>query len=1018
MNSKVRTALTNLVKRVSKVRRWLVALAVLTTAAAGFLFVTLYVAAYSVLDHYLRMGTVGRCISLALFAAGLAYILWRLLKSLRSHTTASGAACHIESRCNLDQQLVTAIEYHENNENYPYSRALAERLVLQVSRLTSRLHFDRTVPKWQAHLSIVIITVGLITGGAFLAANFTFFKTYVARLAHPTAEIAPLPATTLVSLSKDVTAEYGSEYSLSAEIRGRIPQEGKIEIASAADASKPGRPRTKIVFPNYGKDVAPHFKVEPAIEVGRYTYRFSAGEAQTDWHALNVVIAPKIKEITASVTPPDSRTVEPFTRRIEDYRLEAFKGSSVTLKITATERLSRALVEGANVRINAHDVHGLDTFEVDFLAIREGRMRFTLESVDGISNSRIPPLEITLQINEPPEVELASPDGDYLATDVASVPLAFEVTDDFGLEEVVLNLEMTDGRKESVNVPIEAGQQTATLAHTLELEDYNLEVGDSIIFHASATDAKVTTSEAPREVARSQVYFLEIRPYKVTMSDAIPRTGLPPEVSQIPPYMSSLLDLLEYTRAILKKTWLLAEKKTFSVADRTKIASIKKDTEYCSEQLTLIRDDPRAEFTSDELSTMDGILNDYDKIAEHLSNDMPSLAIEPEKRAYRELRKLVDELFKRLPPPGQGVPPETPDRVILEDPLHAQRYDSERVEQEAREIAQDLDKAKEQEEEIKESFDHFIEEDKKKDVKQETTDERSWTDENWPQTAAAETSPGEGGQPRPSRLSIEGALIPPTPSQSPGAKPGDVGEPASPSERMRMLQARQRALTAEVESLQKALQRLPEPPPGEGERAEGIESARREADRHLDDAREDMGSFQDILSRLYFEEDDEWELAEGASLALDDAAEHIGDARDVLAESVEQKLPDDDPLVIAEELILLAEDFEQSTEPSAQVALTNAVTRAQGMLEQSGMSGQGTGAAGSGAQRMAATSYRKDELTRLARLLAMRFWTIAIEARKVPSSTAEDEASSAALNRLENLFYESAARYKDEADNR
>ena len=66
--------------------------------------------------------------------------------------------------------------------------------------------------------------------------------------------------------------------------------------------------------------------------------------------------------------------------------------------------------------------------------------------------------------------KLVSPDGDYLATNVASVPVTFEVTDDFGLDSVKMCMEIPGKVPREMVIPVEEGARSKEFTHTIELD--------------------------------------------------------------------------------------------------------------------------------------------------------------------------------------------------------------------------------------------------------------------------------------------------------------------------------------------------------------------------------------------------------------------------------------------------------------------------------------------------------------------------------------------------------------------
>jgi hypothetical protein len=160
MAENVEEKLNALVWRVGKVRRWLVTLAILKVAALCFIFVSVFIGFYAWLDHRFVFNETARIIAFITLIAGLAILLHRLTKLLISHVSYSIAANYIENKNSFNQQLVTAVEYYENKQNYPYSKALAEQLVLRVEKESEEFEFDSTIEKWQGYaLGAVILFI-------------------------------------------------------------------------------------------------------------------------------------------------------------------------------------------------------------------------------------------------------------------------------------------------------------------------------------------------------------------------------------------------------------------------------------------------------------------------------------------------------------------------------------------------------------------------------------------------------------------------------------------------------------------------------------------------------------------------------------------------------------------------------------------------------------------------------------------------------------------------------------------
>ena len=156
------TTLNDLIGRVGRVRRWLLAISALRIAALGLASVSLYIGLYAWIDHHVHFGRLGRVSAFVLFASMLAAGLYYVVRVLRREMTYVYAANYVENRRSFDQQLVAAVEYYEGKGDYPYSQALARQLVLQVDRAAEGYRFDSTVAKWQGYLLSGFILLCLV----------------------------------------------------------------------------------------------------------------------------------------------------------------------------------------------------------------------------------------------------------------------------------------------------------------------------------------------------------------------------------------------------------------------------------------------------------------------------------------------------------------------------------------------------------------------------------------------------------------------------------------------------------------------------------------------------------------------------------------------------------------------------------------------------------------------------------------------------------------------------------------
>jgi len=1112
MADNVEVKLDALVARVTKVRRWLVALAVLKIAALCLIFVSVYVGVYAWLDHRKNFDEIGRIIAFILLLTGLVLLLYRLTKCLLVHVSCSGAANYIENIKSFDQQLVTAIEYYENKQDYPYSRVLAEQLVLNVDKDSEAFKFDSTVEKWKGYALSVIILFGLAAAWFYVHDNYVYFSSYFTRLIRPMASVKPLSPTSLESITGDIITEPDSEVTFAAGVKGRVPEFGKLVVVALEPETKDNSRQTEreemLVQPGFDEEKTAKFETSKSFsQTGRFKYRFETGSASTDWNKLTVCEPPGIESMMADVAlpkrPPRRKWVRPYTEQVQNNTLEVIQRSDVTLNVQTTDKLKEVVVTGLDGKQLTKQLNGAQQFSYSFNVDTSGSIKFNLVNEQGLANDDVPDLEVRVKTDEPPKFKLVSPEGDYLATDVASVPITFEVTDDFGLDSVNMYLEIPGQQPEELVIPVEEGARSKIFTHIIELESYSLNVGDSVLFYAQATDID-TGSAIEKRTSGSDVYFIEVRPYRQNWR---PRPGGGPSQGGGSPPVE-LLNILEYTRAILKKTWAIAGKSNPTEQDRSRLEFINNDVQYCAEQLALIRDDSEYGFNETQKAVLNAVLGYYEQAGKYLAEHNATSAIVPEKNAYRVLRKFILELDLELNPPesGQGQQAQQPDSVKLQEMQEFSQEDKERIEAELKKLQQKLKKLTREQKTLKRTFENFLEQQTKEkksaektadgksssstgaekqgqdkaSAKQQSQDRAGQKGESTSGSTGAEsqsasksqsTGKGKAASDGPSASNKQDSAESQGGSQgqssgkdksssdSPsasnkqdsaesqgGSKGQSVGKDKSASDgpgngksageeqidaqkqgsakpgaagaqaRLRMLQAKQRALQEQVAQLKRDLQRLPEISEG------GQNKGRAGAQKHLDEALAKMDDFQDRLTEARYKADIDRRKSNEAVELMELAERQLGLAQetldDELALSEEQRIAQK-AQEMAEQLSDDADALDESVTPIEREEMLARLEAAKRLLERMPepqwvtIRNKGKGTSSSAAQVF--TRNPKLAPAEAARQMARQFWSIAVNAKKYRQQLIEDEPSDVKFYGQENEFFENAAKFELEA---
>ncbi len=1103
MAVKVENRMEVLAARVGKVRRWLAAIAVLKVAAVCVLFACGYIGVYIWLDNRFNFGLTGRIIALMLLIISTAVILYKLSRLLMVQISYTNAANYIENKNSFDQQLVAAMEYYEKKTDYPYSESLAEYLVARTWDDSEEFRFDSTIKKWHGYILAAVVLCGMTIVGFYIQRNLAYLKTYFTRLTMPLAAVEPVSATKLQTTTGDFLAEPESMLTFTADIRGRVPEDGRLVLEPVTGDSNEVPTREEIpLSPVVRGDGSSSLEASDYFEeIGEFRYRFEAGGTSSEWHNIEIREAPKIESIAADISLPakllDENVLKNYTEQIKDNKLELIENSTVTLSVKTTEKINEAAITGLDSLSSSEKLDGADSFTYTFKANKDGSVGFRLTDEKGLTNKNIPELEIKLKTDEPPKFELISPESDYLATNVASIPIEFKISDDFGLNSVQICLELPGRKPEVIDIPIENGVKERKVTHVLELEQYDLEVGDSILFYAHASD--VATGIIPENNnSSSDTYFIEIRPYQ-QFWHLMPGGGESKSSGGVP---DGLMTVLEYTRAIVKKTWTIASKLNPTDQDRSRLDSIADDLSYCSELLEIIRDDPENKFTDAHKSVLNQVLNLYEQAHGDLGRHDASAALVPEKDAYRILRKFILELDMQYNPPssGKSVPQEKPDKVTLQESPELTGMEEERIEAEMQKVQRNIEQLRRQQKQLKTDFENFLEQKEKAENKsqieagenqtekesteqkrqddsgsrqnqngskqknQDNTDSQSSGDSSGTSQDADKSRSNSTGQGKSSGQSnsdekgdrgsessvksqqaqmkqtdstsqsggpaegssdkqVNGQNQGKTASsgkstessdnakasQGPSDSGGDMSDSMNENARLRMLQARQRALQEKVSQLKQDLGKIPQ-----GENA-ATTKASEQAQQHLEKAVEKMEQFQKKTDEVRYDTQPDASKATEAAELMDSAQRDLASAENALEagtmSSDKQQLAKK-AQEMAEQLSQDAQALDESLTTVEREEMLARLKAAEKLLESMTKASWVTIRKGGG-QTGGGSVLTKDETSAAdnAREISRRFWSIALNAQQHVEKPIEDEPSDVRFNELENEFFENAAKY-------
>jgi len=251
-------------------------------------------------------------------------------------------------------------------------------------------------------------------------------------------------------------------------------------------------------------------------------YQIRAAGSQSAVYHIDVWTPPEVAWIDAVYTYP-AYTGLPAKAVSAISTIEAPTGTSIDLTVHANQPVNAGELtfsfgqpltlssDGPNTLIGLIEVGADDTFHV------------ALTTESGHHNIDDRPYAITARWDEVAEIRIQFPRGDDEATPIEEIPFAFTIKDDFGIWQYGIQYEIA-GREPVRRVLGERSRSERSIESSdlLMLEHLDLEPGDFVTWYVWAEDGNPSRTDYDQ---MSDPFFLEIRPFARTYSEAVSNAG-------------------------------------------------------------------------------------------------------------------------------------------------------------------------------------------------------------------------------------------------------------------------------------------------------------------------------------------------------------------------------------------------------------------------------------------------------------------------------------------------------------
>ena len=466
--------------------------------------------------------------SAAVLAAGA--LTW-CLAPLGRVPADSKVARYIEERAPLlGDRLVTAVDVAQS-KNAP---RLADAMIADAARRSSAVDVDTIVS------SESLRRAGFQAAAAALALGIVLFASRgPARQAVDAASLTLFPDRVGLNVTPGhAKVKAGSPLAIQAHLVGnRAPIIAQVQIADGD--------RWRVT--EMTSDAPGSFRLALPSVSAPFTYRVVAGAVTSPTYDIAVAIPPRVTRIDVHYTYPAGLRLAPRTET-DGGDIYAPAGTDVRVQVFTDRPAANGqmtLGDGKQIALSADKPNELSA---SLKVIDDNSYRVALADRDGIGNPGDTEYFIRTLEDRPPDVRVLKPATDRSVTRLEEVDIEAQAEDDYGVDRLDLVYSVKGGADNVVPLTIARASVMVNGRHTLFLEDLGVQPGDFISYYVRARD--LTRGTRPNE-ARSDIFFLEVKPYEQEFALAQSQGNMPGG------NQSGIDDLVTAQKEIVVATWKL-----------------------------------------------------------------------------------------------------------------------------------------------------------------------------------------------------------------------------------------------------------------------------------------------------------------------------------------------------------------------------------------------------------------------------------------------------------------------------
>ncbi len=409
----------------------------------------------------------------------------------------------------IKDELANAIQLKNETSNN-YSSQLIDEALKQVYQKSKNLNFTDIIDFTRTYRFVKLCLIAFLV----LAASIVFvhpINSAAYRLFNYDKNFTPPQKFNFEIDPGNIEITKGENVLIKIKTIGQKP--GQIILSTKSSE------QTEFVDKKLSPDSLGNFSYEITTVKSSFNYFAYAEGIESDVYKVEVINRPIILSYELNITPP-SYSKLPSTIQKDNGNITALPGSSVQIKIQASRSLSRAKIafrDSSEKSMLVIDESG----EVKFNILKEFSYQMLITDKQG--NENINPINYSIKLiaDEPPSIELISPNINSndanntikLGLD-PKIPVTAKIKDDFGFTELTLNYKLSASKYRQTaekfsQIPLSINKELKEedVYHVWDLTPLVLAEGEALTCYLEIFDNDIITG--PKS-ARTKIFIIQV----------------------------------------------------------------------------------------------------------------------------------------------------------------------------------------------------------------------------------------------------------------------------------------------------------------------------------------------------------------------------------------------------------------------------------------------------------------------------------------------------------------------------